>query len=84
MSGVDEVKRCGAGDLHAIRGRLKCEHCGMKAAKMVILPPVWRQYLDGFDNLLVFSAWPMLAACFTLYLLREYDVLLSVDHARST
>lgn len=27
----------------------------------------------GFDNLLFFAAWPMLAACFALYLLRDYD-----------
>lgn len=35
----------------------------------------WRQYLDGFDNLLFFAAWPMLAACFALYLLRDADTL---------
>jgi len=33
----------------------------------------FRQYLDPFNNLLFFAAWPMLAACLTLYLLREYD-----------
>ena len=38
----------------------------------------WRQYLDGFDNLLFFAAWPMLAACFALYLLRDQDRLLAV------
>lgn len=27
----------------------------------------------GFDNLLFFAAWPMLAACFALYLLRDHD-----------
>lgn len=30
----------------------------------------YRQYLDPFNNLLFFAAWPMLAACFALYLLR--------------
>ena len=30
-------------------------------------------YLDPFKNLLFFAAWPMLAACLFLYLLREYD-----------
>mgnify|MGYP001595071935 len=35
----------------------------------------FRQYLNPFEggNLLFFAAWPMLAACFTLYLLRDYD-----------
>jgi hypothetical protein len=33
----------------------------------------YRQYLAPFDNLLFFAAWPMLAACFTLYLLRDLD-----------
>lgn len=31
------------------------------------------KYLDPFNNLLFFAAWPMLAACFALYLLREHD-----------
>jgi putative oxidoreductase len=33
----------------------------------------YRQYLAAFDNLLFFAAWPMLAACVTLYLLRDLD-----------
>ena len=35
----------------------------------------WRQYLDPFEgpNLMFFAAWPMLAACVTLYLLRDAD-----------
>ncbi len=33
----------------------------------------YRQYLDPFENLLFFAALPMLAACFTLYYLRELD-----------
>ncbi len=32
------------------------------------------KYLDPFNNLLFFAAWPMLAACFALYLLRERDI----------
>ena len=36
------------------------------------------RYLDGFNNLLFFAAWPMLAACFALYLLRDADVKLTV------
>jgi hypothetical protein len=35
----------------------------------------FRQYLDPFTgpNLLFFAAWPMLAACFALYSLRDLD-----------
>jgi hypothetical protein len=38
----------------------------------------WRQYLDPFSNLLFFAAWPMLAACVTLYLLRDLDTLWAI------
>ena len=33
----------------------------------------YAKYADVFNNLLFFAAWPMLAACFTLYLLRDED-----------
>lgn len=33
----------------------------------------YAQYLDPFNNLLFFAAWPMLAACVALYLLRDSD-----------
>ena len=33
----------------------------------------YRQYLDPFNNLLFFAAWPMLAASFALYYLRDLD-----------
>jgi len=32
-------------------------------------------YLQPFDNLLFFAAWPMLAACITLFLMRDWDTL---------
>lgn len=35
------------------------------------------QYLQPWDHLLFFAAWPMLAACVTLYLLRDSDTLLT-------
>ncbi len=37
----------------------------------------FRQYLAPFEkvNLLFFAAWPMLAACFALYYLRDLDTL---------
>jgi hypothetical protein len=38
----------------------------------------YRQYLQPFDNLLFFAAWPMLAACVALYLLRDLDTLCTV------
>ncbi len=39
------------------------------------------QYIAPFEgaNLLFFAAWPMLAACFTLFLLRDQDKMLSVS-----
>ncbi|MBA1149530.1 hypothetical protein H0Z60_21010 [Ectothiorhodospiraceae bacterium WFHF3C12] len=36
------------------------------------------QYLQPWDHLLFFAAWPMLAACAALYLLRDSDTLLTV------
>ena len=39
----------------------------------------WEQYLDGFNNLLFFAAWPMLAACFALYSLRDLDPRWNID-----
>lgn len=35
----------------------------------------FQQYLDPFNNLLFFAAWPMLAACIGLYLMRDEDTL---------
>ena len=42
----------------------------------------WPGYLEPFDNLLFFAAWPMLAACVALFLLRDRDTLWSADEAR--
>lgn len=39
----------------------------------------WQQYLDPWDHLLFFAAWPMLAACIALFLLRRQDGLFSLD-----
>jgi uncharacterized membrane protein YkgB len=40
----------------------------------------YKQYLAPYDgpNILFFAAWPMLAACIALYLLRDRDVLFSL------
>jgi hypothetical protein len=38
----------------------------------------YNQYLDGFNHLLFFTAWPMWAACFALYLLRDEDVKFTI------
>lgn len=41
----------------------------------------YRQYLAPYTeiNLLFFAAWPMLAACIALFLLRDRDTLLSIE-----
>lgn len=41
----------------------------------------FNQYLAPFEgpNLLFFAAWPMLAACVALFLLRDQDRLLTID-----
>ncbi len=39
----------------------------------------YRQYLAPFQNLLFFAAWPMLAACFALYRLRELDTAWTIE-----
>lgn len=43
----------------------------------------FRQYLSPWEsvNLLFFAAWPMLAACVTLFLLRRYDTFLSLGRS---
>ena len=43
----------------------------------------YRQYLQPFDNLLFFAAWPMLAACIALYLLRDLDTLWTIEKTRA-
>ena len=44
----------------------------------------FRQYLIPFEDpsLLFFPAWPMLAACFTLYYLRDLDAMWTVVGGR--
>lgn len=41
----------------------------------------FRQYFAPFEkvNLLFFAAWPMLAACFALYYLRDFDTIRSIS-----
>lgn len=38
----------------------------------------YRQYFAPFEHLLFFAAWPMLAACFALYSLRDLDTLWTI------
>jgi hypothetical protein len=40
LSATEVVRRCGAGNIEAIRRRLKCQRCGAKGARLVVLPPV--------------------------------------------
>ena len=42
----------------------------------------WPAYLEPFDNLLFFAAWPMLAACIVLFLLRDQDTLWAAGELR--
>ncbi len=44
----------------------------------------WRQYLAPYEgvNLLFFAAWPMLAACLALFLLRDQDRLLTLGSGK--
>lgn len=53
----------------------------MHAASTLISFP---RYLDPFTspNLLFFAAWPMLAACFGLFYLRDLDTLWTVDKSK--
>lgn len=45
----------------------------------------WAKYANPFEkpNLLFFAAWPMLAACFALYILRASDTLGTVPPKRT-
>lgn len=40
-------------------------------------------YLNPAEGRLFYAAWPMLAACFTLYLLRDRDTLWTVSTRKS-
>ena len=40
------------------------------------------RYLDPWKHLLFFAAWPMLAACIALYLMRDEDTLFALDQHR--
>lgn len=43
---------------------------------------IFGKYLD-LSSLVYFASWPMLAACFALYYLRDADTLLVVDKPKS-
>ena len=53
----------------------------MHAASTIISFP---RYLDPFTspNLLFFAAWPMLAACFGVFYLRDLDTLWTIDKSK--
>ncbi len=42
----------------------------------------YKQYLAPFENLLFFAAWPMLSACFVLFMLRDYVNKLTIPAGR--
>ena len=41
------------------------------------------RYFAPWSNLLFFAAWPMLAALFTLYVLRDFDTRFSISNENS-
>jgi len=43
----------------------------------------FKMYLDPFENLLFFAAWPMLAACFVLFYLRDLDTRFTIGSDRT-
>ncbi len=45
----------------------------------------FKQYLSPYEgsNLLFFAAWPMLAACFALYYLHDWDTLWVLDKEKA-
>lgn len=47
---------------------------------------IYREYLHSSDgnNLLFFAAWPMLAACLTLYWLRDLDTIGRIFRSHAT
>ncbi|WP_017326761.1 MauE/DoxX family redox-associated membrane protein [Synechococcus sp. PCC 7336] len=52
----------------------------MHAASTLV---AYKQYLDPYNgpNLLFFAAWPMLAACIALFMLRDFDTRWSLGRA---
>lgn len=40
LTGAEMVRACGAGSLAAAKARLKCGRCGVKAARVAVLPPL--------------------------------------------
>ncbi len=43
----------------------------------------YKQYLNPWKSLLFFAAWPMLAACISLFLLRDFDTLWVLKEPKS-
>jgi hypothetical protein len=41
----------------------------------------YAQYMDAFNHLLFFSAWPMWAACFALFILRSEDTKFTLGNS---
>jgi len=56
-------------------------YCAVLILHAVSTLSSFKQYLAPFEgpNILFFAAWPMLAACVALYLLREQDTLWTIE-----
>ncbi len=83
--GKEIMYAIGAVELAILAGFICGAWKGFTYAVVLVLHAVstlssYKQYLSPYDgpNILFFAAWPMLAACIALYLLRDRDVLLSV------
>lgn len=40
LDGPEAVKACGSGPLRGLSRRLRCRRCGMKQARVAVLPPI--------------------------------------------
>ncbi len=56
--------------------RKNLTYCAVLVLHGISTLSAFRQYLHPFEgpNLLFFAAWPALAACFALYVLRDLDI----------
>ncbi len=59
----------------------KWSYCAILLIHSVATFTSWQQYLDF--NLLFYAAWPMLAACIMLFMLRDEDTLYNIGGGKA-
>ena len=88
IAGLESVVMYGIGAIEIIILLLFVTGCKKKFTYGVVLAlhtvstlSSFNQYLSPFDgpNLLFFAAWPMLAACFALFILLDHDKMMSIN-----